>query len=130
MDGLGEALQRAPKQTMCDNFLIDCGAFETLEVRRFALKVEHTPVTHFPLSPLRIILYLLTRLPALLPTLSCTLCTTYRRLVSKHGIHSKISSEIVSTLHIHIRALARVSAHALPVFGRRWRMLLGLGGIS
>jgi len=50
MDKLGEAQQRAPKKTMCDNFLSDCGAFETLEVRRFALKVEHTPVTHFPLS--------------------------------------------------------------------------------
>jgi hypothetical protein len=48
MDRLGEAQQRAPKKTMCDNFLSDCGAFETLEVRLFALKVEHTPpVTHF-----------------------------------------------------------------------------------
>jgi len=47
MDKLGEAQQRAPKKTMCDNFLSDCGAFETLEVRLFALKVEHTPVTHF-----------------------------------------------------------------------------------
>ena len=35
-DRLGEAQQRAPKKTMCDNFLSDCGAYETLEVRLFA----------------------------------------------------------------------------------------------
>jgi hypothetical protein len=35
-DKLGEAQQRAPKKTMCDNFLSDCGAYETLEVRLFA----------------------------------------------------------------------------------------------